>query len=141
VIGCREALVVARLFIWRATRQVTGSHYVIMPPLRFCSERADPRVSKAPFLMTWGASRIESIMTSQPDMSPSIAEVCASVRRLGYGVSQSIRLYGEEFEVVSDPFPEAGGVAVSVSAKKNDGIRVLHLPATVLQNVQGRSVA
>jgi hypothetical protein len=80
-------------------------------------------------------------MTSQPDVSPSIAEVCASVKRLGYGVSQSIRLYCEDFEVISDPFPDAGGIAVSVRAKKGDGIRVVRLPATVLQSVQGRSAA
>ena len=43
-------------------------------------------------------------MTSHPDVSPSVADICASVKRLGYGVSQRIRLYGEEFEVISDPF-------------------------------------
>jgi hypothetical protein len=80
-------------------------------------------------------------MTSHPDVSPSVAEICASVKRLGYGVSQSIRLYGEEFEVLSDPFPEAGGIAVSVRTKKSDGIRLLHLPATVLQSVRGRRAA
>jgi hypothetical protein len=53
------------------------------------------------------------IMTNQPEVSPSIAEICASVKRLGYGVSQNIRLYGEEFEVISDPFPESGGIAVA----------------------------
>ena len=57
-------------------------------------------------------------MTSHLDVSPSIAEICASVKRLGYGVSQSIRLYGEDFEVISDPFPEAGGIAVSVRTKR-----------------------
>lgn len=77
-------------------------------------------------------------MTSHSDVSPSVAEVCASVKRLGYGVSQSIRLYGEEFEVVSDPFPDSGGIAVSVRTKKSDGIRVLQLPATVLQSVKGQ---
>jgi hypothetical protein len=66
---------------------------------------------------------------------------CASVKRLGYGVSQSIRLYGEEFEVISDPFPESGGIAVDVRTKKSDGIRVVQLPATVLQSVQGRCAA
>jgi hypothetical protein len=76
-------------------------------------------------------------MTSHPDVSPSVAEICASVKRLGYGVSQSVRLYGEDFDVISDPFPEAGGIAVSVRAKKSDGIRVLQLPATVLQSVKG----
>jgi hypothetical protein len=65
-----------------------------------------------------GASRIESTMTSQPDVFPSIAEVCASVKRLGYGVKQSIRLYGEEFEVISDPFPEAGRRAASRLARE-----------------------
>jgi hypothetical protein len=80
-------------------------------------------------------------MTSQSDVSPSIAEICASVKRLGYGVSQSIRLYGEDFEVISDPFPEAGGIAVSVKTKRGQAIRVVQLPATVLQSVQRRSAA
>jgi len=76
-------------------------------------------------------------MTSYPYESPSIKEICASVKRLGYGANQSIRLYGEEFEVISDPFPEAGGIAVSVRTKKSDSIRVIQLPATVLQSVKG----
>lgn len=74
-------------------------------------------------------------MTSH-SYSESIAEVCANVKRLGYGNRQHIRLYGEEFEVVSDPFPEAGGIAVSVKAKKSDAVRVLQLPATVLQSLK-----
>jgi hypothetical protein len=73
-------------------------------------------------------------MTSHSDQSASI---CESIKRLGYGASQNIRLYGEEFEVISDPFPEAGGIAVSVRAKGNDRIRVVQLPATVLQSVRG----
>jgi hypothetical protein len=80
-------------------------------------------------------------MTSQPDVPPSAGEVCASVKRLGYGVSQCIRLYGEEFEVISDPFPQAGGIAVNVRTKKGDGIRMVQLPATVLQSVLRRSAA
>ncbi|MGA2646944.1 MAG: hypothetical protein ABSF15_19705 [Candidatus Sulfotelmatobacter sp.] len=80
-------------------------------------------------------------MTSHPDVSPSVADICASVKRLGYGVSQRIRLYGEEFEVISDPFPEAGGIAVSVRTKKDQGLRVVQLPATVLQSVKGTKAA
>jgi hypothetical protein len=76
-------------------------------------------------------------MTSYSFRSPSIEEVCASVRRLGYGARQNIRLYGEEFEVISDPFPEAGGIAVSVKTKKGNRVRVIQLPATVLQSVMG----
>ena len=75
-------------------------------------------------------------MTSHSEERP-IAEICASVKRLGYATSQNIRLYGEEFEVISDPFPEAGGIAISVKTRGNNGVRVVQLPATVLQSVRG----
>jgi hypothetical protein len=83
------------------------------------------------------SSKMGTSMTSHSYETPSLAEVCASVKRLGYGSLQSIRLYGEEFEVISNPFPEAGGIAVSVKTKKGDGVRVIQLPATVLQSVEG----
>ncbi|MFZ0588805.1 MAG: hypothetical protein WAM48_20795, partial [Candidatus Sulfotelmatobacter sp.] len=60
--------------------------------------------------------------------NPSMSEVCARVRHLGYAVSGRIRLYGEEFEVVSDPFPEADGIAIHVTTKKDSKIRVLQIP-------------
>jgi hypothetical protein len=71
--------------------------------------------------------------------SPSVLEMCAHVKHLGYSTSKHVRLYGEEFEVVSDPFPEAEGIAVRVTTKKDLKIRVLQIPATVLQNVKRRS--
>lgn len=76
-------------------------------------------------------------MTSHNIESPSVSEICAQVKHLGYGVSGLIRLYGEEFEVLSDPFPENDGIAVRVKTKKTSNIRVLQLPATVLQSVKG----
>jgi len=74
-------------------------------------------------------------MNSPHSQSESIAEVCAHVKRLGYEPSKRIRLYGEEFEVVSDPFPAAGGIAVNVKAKEGTGTRVVQLPATVVRSV------
>jgi hypothetical protein len=79
-------------------------------------------------------------MTSHTIESPSVSEICARVRHLGYAVSGRIRLYGEEFEVVSDPFPEADGIAVQVTTKKDRKIRVLQLPRTILQSVRGRAL-
>jgi hypothetical protein len=38
--------------------------------------------------------------------------------------------------VVSDPFPEADGVAVYVTTKKDPSIRLLRIPMTVLQSVK-----
>jgi hypothetical protein len=77
-------------------------------------------------------------MTS-PMEPPSVAEICTRVRHLGYVPSRMVRLYGEEFEVVSDPFPEAGGIAVRVTSKKDSRVRALQLPSTVLQSVRGRT--
>jgi hypothetical protein len=74
-----------------------------------------------------------AIMVSRDSSS---VEICASVKRMGYAASSWVRLYGEDFEVLSDPFPVAGGVAVHVKAKKDSRERVLRLPATVLQKVK-----
>ena len=75
-------------------------------------------------------------MTSHSEISNN-AEVCADVKRLGYGAKQTVRLYGEEFEVISDPFPEAGGISVTARTKKSHSIRVVQLLPTVLQSVKG----
>ncbi|MGA2005303.1 MAG: hypothetical protein ABSG70_18090 [Terriglobales bacterium] len=68
--------------------------------------------------------------------SPSILEICARVKHLGYTTSGRVRLYGEEFEVLSEPYPEDNGIAVQVKSKRNPQVRVVHLPATVLQTVK-----
>ena len=78
------------------------------------------------------------IMSSRNLESPSVSEICAHVKHLGYSASKSLRLYGEQFEVVSDPFPEADGIAVHVTTKKDSKIRVLQIPATVLQSAKRR---
>jgi hypothetical protein len=80
-------------------------------------------------------------MASLPNVTLSDAEICASAKRLGYGVSRSVRLYGEEFEVTSDPFPEAGGFAVSAKSTKDHKIRVVRLPAPLLQIAKKRNAA
>jgi hypothetical protein len=77
-------------------------------------------------------------MISHSGKRPSVSDICAHVKHLGYSASMRIRLYGEEFEVVSDPFPEAGGIAVHVTTKKGSTIRVLQIPATVLQSAKGQ---
>src|SRR2546428_13660133 len=46
------------------------------------------------------------------------AEICAKLKALGYARSNRIRLYGEEYEVVSDPFGKDDGVAVEVTTGK-----------------------
>ncbi|MGA9389918.1 MAG: hypothetical protein WBV69_05685 [Candidatus Sulfotelmatobacter sp.] len=72
--------------------------------------------------------------------SPTVVDMCDHVKNLGYAVNDQIRLYGEEFEVISDPFPAEDGIAIRVRTKGNSMERVLQLPATVIQSVKGGAV-
>jgi len=72
--------------------------------------------------------------------SPSVVEMCAKVKRMGYAASSRVRLYGEDFEELSDPFPEDGGISVHVKSTKDSKTSVLRLPATVLQGVRKRKL-
>ena len=47
-------------------------------------------------------------MDPKEDLSVT-AEVCAHIKRSGYAQSQIVRIYGEEFEILSDPFPNERG--------------------------------
>jgi effector-binding domain-containing protein len=66
----------------------------------------------------------------------SIAEICERVKKLGYSTGKHIRMYGERLEVLSDPFPNENGVAIKARAKDDTVVRVVNLPATVLQSVR-----
>lgn len=63
------------------------------------------------------------------------AEICAQIKKFGYAASQKIRIYGEEFEVLSDPFPSDGGIAIHVRSRRTAQARLLQLPATVTGRV------
>ena len=76
-------------------------------------------------------------MITSPDSLPT-AEVCAQIKKFGYAVSHRIRIYGEDFEVLSDPFASDGGIAIEVRSKRTSQTRVLQLPATVIQRVRER---
>ena len=43
--------------------------------------------------------------------------------------------------MVSDPFPEADGVAVHVTTKKDPSVRLLRIPMTVLQSAKRAAAA
>ena len=51
---------------------------------------------------------------------------------MGYAPGKEIHIYGEKFEVLSDPFAEGAGIGIHV--KQGDGnTRILQLPASLLQ--------
>jgi len=65
-------------------------------------------------------------------------EICAKVKHLGYAASRRIRIYGEEFEVISDPFPHEGGVAIHVKTRQESNVRTLRLPTMLLLGAGSR---
>ena len=70
----------------------------------------------------------------------STTGVCTQIKKFGFEISQKIRLYGEEFEVLSEPFPSSGGIAIHVRSQRTALVRVLQLPATVIHRVNERIV-
>jgi hypothetical protein len=59
------------------------------------------------------------------------------IKKFGYAASQKIRIYGEDFEVLSDPFPSDGGIAIHVCSTRTSQRRLLQLPATVIHRASG----
>ena len=68
--------------------------------------------------------------------SSSVIEICTRVKNLGLAASKRIRIYGQEFEVVSDPFPHEGGIAVHVKTEQESRIRILQLPAPLVRTAR-----
>ena len=48
------------------------------------------------------------------------AENCARIKGLGYVASKQIKMYGQRFELVSDPFEEGNCIVVQVRWKRSN---------------------
>ncbi len=69
-------------------------------------------------------------MSSTVDQST--IEDCVRIKDLGYSRSHHISMYGEQFDIVSDPFPHGSGVAVHVTTAQDPMERTLRLPTSIL---------
>ena len=68
-------------------------------------------------------------------------EICNRLQDMGYGQSKQIRIYGQEFVVISNPFPEGNGIAVRAISKRETVERTLKIPLPVLQTLARKKVA
>jgi hypothetical protein len=66
------------------------------------------------------------------------SENCARIRDLGFTASKHMKMYGERFEIVSDPFDEDGCIAVHAISGDDPTIRTLRLPVAILVGLSGR---
>jgi len=68
----------------------------------------------------------------------SVEEACTRIRQLGYVACRRVRIYCEEFELLSDPFPQADQIAIRAKAKGDSRVRMLRLPVTIVQGGRGQ---
>jgi hypothetical protein len=66
------------------------------------------------------------------------SDSCTKIRELGYTVSMHIKMYGQDFEIISDPFDEGDGVAVRATSGNNPEARTLLLPVAILVGASDR---
>jgi hypothetical protein len=62
----------------------------------------------------------------------SSSENCARIRDLGFKASTHIKMYGEYFELVSDPFVDGDYTTVNAISRNGRGTRTLRLPVSIL---------
>lgn len=77
-------------------------------------------------------------MTSQADQSTD-RDTCRKLISLGYSRSNHVRLYGQEVQLVSDPFPDReGNIAVEVKKVSESASKTMKLPLSVVQVARTR---
>ena len=74
-----------------------------------------------------------SKMTSQDDRTVII---CVRLQELGYRRERHIKLYGEEFHLVSDPVPDGDGFAIEGTSKASMGVRRVRIPLSLVHTVK-----
>jgi hypothetical protein len=62
--------------------------------------------------------------------------ICERLRKFGYTRDRHIRLYGEEFQLVSNPFPDGEGFAVEGIAHASGQLRRMRIPLSLVQTLR-----
>ena len=60
------------------------------------------------------------------------SDSCAKIKDLGFKTSKHIKMYGERFEIVSDPFDEGACIAVRATSENDREVRTVRLPTALL---------
>ena len=62
--------------------------------------------------------------------------ICEKLRKLGYARERRIRLYGEEFRLVSNPKPDGDGFAVDGIARGSGDRRQIRVPLSLVVTIR-----
>jgi hypothetical protein len=69
----------------------------------------------------------EAKISNQP-----LSKSCERLMDLGYIAGKRVSLYGEHFEIASDPFIDGHWVAVRVISENDPAIQTIRLPVSIL---------
>ena len=78
-------------------------------------------------------------MTKQSSHLPATHQVtiCERLKRMGYSKDQQIRMYGEEFDLVSDPITISEHlVVIDAIERGSKTLRRVRIPLTILNMVR-----
>ncbi len=62
--------------------------------------------------------------------------ICARLQELGYAREKHIRLYGEEFHLVSNPVPDGDGFAFEGITRTSVKVRRVRIPLSLVSTVR-----
>ena len=63
------------------------------------------------------------------------AEFCDRLKKLGYTEHNRIRIYGEEFDLTSNPIMEEDGFAVEAICRTSGNTRKLRIPLSIVKMI------
>lgn len=68
-------------------------------------------------------------------------ELCKKLKDLGYARNGRVKLYGKDFQLLSDPFDDGTAVVVKAKASSSTVEQVLRIPKPVVLAAAGRTAA
>jgi hypothetical protein len=63
-------------------------------------------------------------------------ELCERLKALGYAHRKRIKLYGEEFDLTSNPIADGNGFAIQAISRKSGYARMLPIPLSILRMIR-----
>ena len=62
--------------------------------------------------------------------------ICERLKKLGYCRHQRMRMYGEDFDLLSDPIPYETGIAVEAVSRRSSTVNQLRIPFPTLEMIR-----
>jgi hypothetical protein len=61
---------------------------------------------------------------------------CQELRRLGYGPQRRIKLYGDQFDLISEAFPDGRGYAIHGISRQSVDVQHIRIPLPIVHMIE-----